>query len=912
MNPIRCVYQTARALWSRQDPHAQGEAPLRAFISSVMTSELEWARKEATRALHIPGLVLPWAFEFTPASSEQVDKGYLRHVRESELVIWLVGSTTSDPVCDEVHEALASQRRLLIFLLPAPAKDTRTENLLREVGRRAKYATLGNTSELRPHLVAAFKDEVIRAFRGRSSLGRTGLLEAAYVESRARCIDRWVSAGVPFDLAADLADDERVASVGTQLCRDGRQGLITLSGGMGVGKSLTADRFFQEAVRQALEGKSTRVPVYLQAAAITGDLKTALLAGTQGIGNPTLQGTSAVLDGLDDVDQPTAHNVLSQARVLSLSLPNSAFLLASHNGISVDDVESVTVHPLDDADSAALFSRISGLRTFPIDRLRWPSSIKDVVSRPLFTILLGIYLRDRHQEPHSDGELVAFLVERSLAHASRPARDVAPLLERLAVHNIDRGGAIPLPECGTPEDVVLMISTRLVAQNADGSLYFPLRLFAEWFAAKALTDRVTVGGLSHTPRQLDRWSGPLTVATSSFSHDDVTRILRPVIERDPGMGALVAHDAIGSWRLNVEAASPPAEEAERRLKETMGAWLAGLGPLGSLIGPVDPKGDVHVTARDEGKWLHTEWTYWSSSGVRKVVQSARPGHQSAWAWRWTLERLRQELESMLAARALPTKNQAIIHEAAWELALKLTGRGSLNSAAIPLADIESGLREIRKVASRLSRRMDLNRWIEFGALVERCQTLRSGGVNVLDAPWPGPDLLGASGQPGLGWIWDPYSPEQLLQRARAVYLGAITAYEQLVQEWFSPFAGRLSVAALMPVCLLGRLKMPVAGQGSIGPTMIWRLEPISEEPHLVDIKFGTEEDQARFIEDFHRLIANTNSLRPRLLGANRFQYHNGTVPIFGTRPATDIAYQWLWDDLKELHWVEGIFSPRPE
>src|SRR2546426_1251701 len=101
-----------------------GEAPLLVFVSSVMTSGLQRAREEAVSAIRsAPGLLVPWAFEFTPASSEPRDESYLRKVREADFVVWLVREETSRPVQTEIRQALASSRRLIVIKLPATSRD---------------------------------------------------------------------------------------------------------------------------------------------------------------------------------------------------------------------------------------------------------------------------------------------------------------------------------------------------------------------------------------------------------------------------------------------------------------------------------------------------------------------------------------------------------------------------------------------------------------------------------------------------------------------------------------------------------------------------------------------------------------------------------------------------------------------
>ena len=54
-----------------------GERPLLAFVSSVMRPEVQWARDAAVEALTKNPTLVPWAFEYTPASSGAADVSYL-------------------------------------------------------------------------------------------------------------------------------------------------------------------------------------------------------------------------------------------------------------------------------------------------------------------------------------------------------------------------------------------------------------------------------------------------------------------------------------------------------------------------------------------------------------------------------------------------------------------------------------------------------------------------------------------------------------------------------------------------------------------------------------------------------------------------------------------------------------------
>ena len=65
------------------------ERPLLVFVSSVIAG-LKEERSAVRRGAERVGLV-GWVLEETPASSDALDESYLKHVREAEFVVWLVG-----------------------------------------------------------------------------------------------------------------------------------------------------------------------------------------------------------------------------------------------------------------------------------------------------------------------------------------------------------------------------------------------------------------------------------------------------------------------------------------------------------------------------------------------------------------------------------------------------------------------------------------------------------------------------------------------------------------------------------------------------------------------------------------------------------------------------------------------------
>ncbi len=143
----------------------RSETSLLVFISSVMRPELESARNHAREAFLELGFTRPWAFEFTPTSSEPPDESYLRKVQESDFVVWLIGDTTTQPVTSEINTCITSGCRLIAVQLPCDARDDNTSSLMNTARSYTKWDYLNDMADLKEHLKRAICDKLVRALR---------------------------------------------------------------------------------------------------------------------------------------------------------------------------------------------------------------------------------------------------------------------------------------------------------------------------------------------------------------------------------------------------------------------------------------------------------------------------------------------------------------------------------------------------------------------------------------------------------------------------------------------------------------------------------------------------------------------------------------------------------------------------
>jgi len=910
---------------SKEDTHAQepeptlgpGEPPLLVFISSLQSSELQEARDIATNTIEsFPVLAMPWAFEYTPAASEQPDKTYLRKVRECDIFIWLVGDTTTTPVKNEVQEAVASKRSMLVFSL-TKERDSQTESLLETVAPSSKYRET-SVKELRKEILYAIGDTIARALRNKPGIGVQDLLDEMERRSKGRCVASWQSIGLPTYVAISFSEDDCVGKPATEMFPSAERPVILILGNIGCGKSLLAERIYQAWINGYRNDSSLPLPIFLKAQVVAGCLEEEVIKNSSSLGDPRLQGVSAVIDGADEAGLSNASSLLDEARVLSRTWPNSSFVITSRPIPVEAREELVQVPELDEITQVSLIGTSAG-RTVTIGMLSsLPPSLKDAIKLPLFALLLGKYLSVTNMlSPSSTGEMIDGLMDHSIRGRKTLSEDISKELQKLARLSTERnGGPVPESEVAVGSKIQELIDTMLVIRD-NRCLSFQLPIFRQWFAAHEFLDDATLSNqLVSDNRRLERWRYSYVIAVAIFDKETVSTILRPVVGVNPGLASEIISEGLSRWGISTDVYPPPSIECGRQVRDTMECWLHGIGRLSALIGPVNNKGDLVPTgARTSDVWLSTAWYFGPDELPNvfdfgevesvseffpddwKIIKGARPGRQSAWAWKWSHEQLVHELSCCLFAREIPIVDKMMSHEIIWELMLKATGRGVFYSDPIPL-------QEMKNIASSLKEddKLGIHR-----CLVKTIEYLEEAGID-LTPPWQGPDKPLEKGKSF--WVWEPYSDDQLLARTKVVLSGALDIYEKIATEWFGNLSGRMNTAVTLPGKLVGEVKRADSSRGGNGgPAISWYLEALPKDAQSsVELSLCNEFDAPI---DLRPIQVNLKRLRPEASEwISTFHQSQGLDFVFGTTPATELAHQWLWDDLNRMSWVEGILGKK--
>lgn len=270
-------------------------------------------------------------------------------------------------------------------------------------------------------------------------------LEELQRESRKQCIKHFRITVSNKEDAVSLADDLSIGIPPSNLQLPPGK-VILLVGQLGIGKTLIAQRLFQQAIQRAIEDLDAPIPMYLELGKSEQviPLQKSLENATNGLGNPETQGAVVILDGLDEVDSRLANEILIEADNLIEEWEKTTVIITSRSSRHTDEIkEKIEVPPLSDDQAYALIERLTKRQINAMICSNWTEGIRDAIHRPLFALILAGYLQsDSAKAPRSTGELLSWMVHDALEKAQAEYSNCDQLLKQLAILSIECGGSV--------------------------------------------------------------------------------------------------------------------------------------------------------------------------------------------------------------------------------------------------------------------------------------------------------------------------------------------------------------------------------------------------------------------------------------------------------------------------------------
>ena len=454
-----------------------------------------------------------------------------------------------------------------------------------------------------------------------------------------------------------------------------------------------------------------------------------------------------------------------------------------------------------------------------------------------------------------------------------------------------------------------MLANSQLVNEQERKVDFTLPIFREWYAARALVEETF--SFEDIDTTSDLWTIPLAIAVDSENEDFGYSLMAKLCSSDPGLASLVLRELDPDWSLNEtrDFSLATAVEEGKKIREAMESWGQGLGHLYPFIGPTDSQGNtstlgIGVNADSFGittswyKGTHKlpavielskqiDWApdnpEWSGFSYRQVPNT------KLWPWITTKDDLVRSLSQKISFEHLALESMSIdaIRECSWAFSLSVQRQGTRRQEPISIQEILRYIEEeaLNYVSFPLGYEgYCLNKHIRM--VGHHLTDLANNGETSISDPWPSADQL----KTGTYRVWESYTPQRLIERTIEVYEGALRIYEAIVRKWFKAFSFRFQMYGCLPARLEGRITLP-KGQVSFAsdPVLTWRPIILSDnEESEVVFELGVPD---KLQKDFRE---SNESKSPFLIEQR--------LHVFGMQPATELACEWLADDLRSLGW----------
>lgn len=713
---------------------------------------------------------------------------------------------------------------------------------------------------------------------------------------------------------------------------------------MGAGKSERALCWAEEGLAQAARDPQIGVPVWRTAREIASSLESAV---TEAHGHGPLTRCRVVIDDLDGIAPRDAGVLLDQARLLVHLWPKVSVLATAQPGLVLHDGERLPLVPWPVARGADLLQVVAGDGRHLGGS--WAPEVADVLTNPLSVLALAARLQTGGSARVTRLELLSGLVDTIIRqrHSANTDDDTWRDLARLAVRLLGRRGPVRAGSFAPAPRVRRMVATDLVVDD-DGQLTFALPVFEQHFGAEAITTGDVTLETAAQPASFPGWRYAIAFAVATAETPVQEQLMTRLAQTNPAAASWVLTEVTADRGIpctatrdltdtaittmiatargtegpvsSDECAPGTAVLAGQWLRDAEQAFLDGLGPLADSL-----------ANRDQGRL--TQWGAWLESGQVTLAEARTrvpppevvPLEQadpeitlaSGWArwsrfrfpdaalerWAWTHTRLRKGLLGVMRRRTLlvpPSSRLAV--ERLWFLGhfvmnYGTTHRGDVLELPLLRERVADWMTQVEKAVH--CRWQDGAKTVESDDIRWLHAQLQSHSGDVLPPPWPGPDRPHAAGR----WIWERYSPELTLATATGILCDALDGYQALVEQNFLSFGAALGLHSMLPLRVEGLVARDPGDTDQSQVRMMIELipdpqrAPGSNTP--VQLQLVTERADAALYEfAYDRQQPPRSPFQPRLVQDLALDLH---VP----RPATNLAYTWLADDLQAVGWLDA-------
>ena len=307
---------------------------------------------------------------------------------------------------------------------------------------------------------------------------------------------------------------------------------------------------------------------------------------------------------------------------------------------------------------------------------------------------------------------------------------------------------------------------------------------------------------------------------------------------------------------------------------------------------LDPVVEIPEGLAPSSAQTRHDWPIWRC----KKIEPTR-----IWPWTTTKEDLSDSLSEQLSTYGFALQSAVGLHEFAAEFA-KTVPSNFLSTPGSPKVDelierIEewttgpgNGPQDIVTFGHH---RYTVE---QLGLVQSKLSDLSRAGEDTISEPWPGPDKPWPEGRTTVWWD-ELYTKQQLLERAKAIFFGALRIYNDIVERWFPAFDRRHQMTYMLPLRLEGILVLggnPKRPEWHRASLMSWPCVVSSHNESNVSFELGSWDQIMGDAKNDKLQAAQEEFLEKR----GKFRYSTQVFRGNDPRPATKIAHAWLTSTLK--------------
>ena len=749
------------------------------------------------------------------------------------------------------------------------------------------------------------------------------------------CLSKLRAIGLDDKIARIIIDDSEYDKM---LLR--QDGVHYLVGGFGSGKSHTLYLLALDLIKQYLEDKNSKYPIFVQATDLEKFTKIEEYVKSQ---NQDLNDCFLIMDGLDEVEYFKVEKIISEIDYLNAYYTNFNAIISSREMSCIDRdkiiaIKALSTQQINDicckvnnrpprklklfinidngtkfkdrifthiCKAKNQFARKSNIKSFNIEYIFHNNEqILKSLSKPFFAVIFALYYQKNDMRFNSDMDMINLFIKKSLNSYVQKYPSIFEDLAQLSVLSLNRNlGSVHKSEIEMNiNDIEKLLKSGFISSDGQDNYSFTLPIVAQWLGAYAITNNlITIDKIISSIIMLLKWIYSLSILLNQTSYNKSVVYFTKIIYKYPGIAFKIVKN---SSSLLLNKSLPNAYICGKQLYDCMQTWLRSLQWTNFLSDGIH-NNTVGILNFDTGSQITYGWAnaylgeevkvynptdFQNQYAAYSLLCTRNVSAQDTWSWLISLDYLSIKINQIIKGQQIVPPNSKIEQEFLWKCGLLLLNKSSLCQREINIKEFDK-YRRFLEVKNIYFHNVCLN---DFFEILDR-YVISNG--EYLKPPYP----LGDQ-EINIGYIWDYYSKEKMLERIKFIYVSALNEYKSLVENYFPTIKNQLSTYLNLPGIIKGNL---IWNNRYESPCLSWYIVRLSsDQQNDCEINYS-ETDNILFDESIRESIRNkVLENQPENIYFMNYVVHGECCYDGSETPITDLVYRFLKDDLKYIGLIE--------